>query len=254
VALIDHPKGGDFSTPANIALEIATAGSFIAAPLFVAVRRGASLRTAFSRLGVRRFRSSALKWMAGAVGFYGRPPLDEAANICRFKNLDSYYSHFGSRGIIIHTILQNWAQGEEVWGKIGMEKLWSAANIKVYGGGVDDDRFLGRLSALLGEYDYVARSSSKSTGSRTISRSVQRRSILTVADLRDLPPGRAVLLASGTPPVLVEPQPWYTGPHEAEIQASIDAHSGPANPFLKQVAMNAPLSSSKTDREGSDDE
>jgi len=70
VALIDHPKGGDFSTPANIALEIATAGSFIAAPLFVAVRRGASLRTAFSRLGVRRFRSSALKWMAAAIGFY----------------------------------------------------------------------------------------------------------------------------------------------------------------------------------------
>ena len=180
--------------------------------------------------------------------------LDEAANICRFKNLDSYYSHFGSRGIIIHTILQNWAQGEEVWGRTGMEKLWSSANIKVYGGGVDDDRFLGRVSALLGEYDYVARSSSTSKGSRQISRSVQRRPILTVADLRDLPPGRAVLLASGTPPILVEPQPWYTGPHAAEIQASIDAHSGPANPSLKQVAMNAPRSNSKSARERGDDE
>jgi len=61
--------------------------------------------------------------------------LDEAANICRFRNLDSYYSRFGSRGIIIETILQNWAQGEEVWGVKGMEKLWSAANGKIYGGG-----------------------------------------------------------------------------------------------------------------------
>ena len=34
--------------------------------------------------------------------------LDEAANICRFRNLDSYYSHFGSRGIVILTILQDW--------------------------------------------------------------------------------------------------------------------------------------------------
>ena len=113
--------------------------------------------------------------------------LDEAANICRFRNLASYYSHFGSRGIVVLTILQNWAQGEEVWGKAGMEILWSAANIKIYGG-VDDDQFLRRLSDLIGSYDRVMTSESHSRGNgRQRSRSVQERTILTIAELRELP-------------------------------------------------------------------
>ena len=62
--------------------------------------------------------------------------LDEAANVCRWKDLPDLYSHFGSRGIVLMTILQSWAQGVECWGERGMEKLWSAANIRVYGGGV----------------------------------------------------------------------------------------------------------------------
>jgi type IV secretory pathway TraG/TraD family ATPase VirD4 len=153
--------------------------------------------------------------------------LDEAANICRFRNLDSYYSHFGSRGIVILTILQNWAQGEEVWGKAGMEKLWSAANIKLYGGGVDDDRFLRRLSDLIGSYDRVMTSESHSRGhGRQRSRSVQERTILTIAELRELPRGRAILFASGTPAAMIEPQPWYDNPTTgAVVQASIDNHT-----------------------------
>ena len=43
------------------------------------------------------------------------------------------YSHYGSRGICMMTILQSWSQGVEVWGRDGMRKLWSAANVKVYG-------------------------------------------------------------------------------------------------------------------------
>ena len=37
---------------------------------------------------------------------------------------------------VLMTILQSWSQGVEVWGRDGMRKLWSAPNIKVYGGGV----------------------------------------------------------------------------------------------------------------------
>lgn len=153
--------------------------------------------------------------------------LDEAANICRFRNLDSYYSHFGSRGIIMLTILQNWAQGEEVWGQKGMEKLWSAANIKVYGGGVDDPTFLRRISDLIGPYEQITKTQSVGRGSRSVSSGVQEKTILTVAELRAMPQGRAVLFASGAPSALIKPQPWYTGPDKDTIQASIDAH-GPS--------------------------
>ncbi|WP_066466128.1 type IV secretory system conjugative DNA transfer family protein [Sanguibacter suarezii] len=137
--------------------------------------------------------------------------LDEAANICRFKDLDSLYSHYGSRGILFMTILQNWAQGEEVWGKGGMEKLWSAANVKIYGGGVDDDRYLRRLSDLIGTYERVQTSQSHSKQGASRSRSVQEKQILTVAELRELPKGRAVMFASGIPAKMIEPQPWFAG-------------------------------------------
>ncbi len=61
---------------------------------------------------------------------------------------------------------------------------------------------------------------------RQRSRSVQERTILTIAELRELPRGRAILFASGTPAAMIEPQPWYDNPTTAPVvQASIDAHT-----------------------------
>ena len=147
--------------------------------------------------------------------------LDEAANICRIRHLDAYYSHFGSRGIVLLTILQSWAQGAEAWGDKGMEKLWSSANARIYGGGVDDPAFLRRLSDLIGTADRVQRTASIGGGRRTVTRSVQERSILTPAELREMPQGRAVLFASGTPAVLTHPVPWWEGPHAEAIKAGM---------------------------------
>jgi type IV secretory pathway TraG/TraD family ATPase VirD4 len=150
--------------------------------------------------------------------------LDEAANIVRLRNLDGLYSHYGSRGILLVTILQSWHQGAQVWGDHGIEKLWSAANVRIYGGGVDDDRFLRRLSELIGAAERVLRSHSTSRGHRTITRNVQERVILTPAELRELPPGRAVVFASGTPAVLVEPVPWFRDPQLARQVAGAARH------------------------------
>ena len=149
--------------------------------------------------------------------------LDEAANICRIRGLDAYYSHFGSRGIVLLTILQSWAQGAEAWGTHGMEKLWSSANARVYGGGVDDPAFLRRLSDLIGTAERVQRTASMGGGKRTVTRSVSEKTILTVAELRELPQGRAVVFASGTPAVLTHPVPWWEGPHAAAIKAGLEA-------------------------------
>ncbi|NEB06859.1 TraM recognition domain-containing protein, partial [Streptomyces sp. SID13726] len=49
--------------------------------------------------------------------------LDEAANVCRWRELPNLYSHYGSRGIVLDTVLQSWSQGVEVWGESGMKKL-----------------------------------------------------------------------------------------------------------------------------------
>jgi hypothetical protein len=51
--------------------------------------------------------------------------------------------------------------------------------------------------------------------------SPRRERVLQVSDLGALPPGRALVLASGTKPVLVETIPWWEGPYAGEVQASL---------------------------------
>lgn len=155
--------------------------------------------------------------------------LDEAANVCRWRELPNLYSHYGSRGIVLMTILQSWSQGVDVWGESGMRKLWSASNVKVYGGGVSEDAFLESLSKLIGDYDRQASSVSSGRGGRSVNQQLHRERILDVADLAAMPKGRAVVLSSGNRPTLIRTQPWMTGPHAEKVKASIAAHDPQAS-------------------------
>lgn len=161
--------------------------------------------------------------------------LDEAANVCRWRELPNLYSHYGSRGIVLMTILQSWSQGVDVWGESGMRKLWSASNVAVYGGGVKEKEFLEMLSALIGDYDKRVTSVSTGKGHRTVSEQLTRERILDVADLQAMPKGRAVVLASGTRPTLITTQPWMTGPHAEAVRASIAAHDPSAPATLDEA-------------------
>ena len=151
--------------------------------------------------------------------------LDEAANVCRWRKLPDLYSHYGSRGILLMTILQSWSQGVEVWGREGMRKLWSAATVKVYGGSVSEVDFLEEISKLIGDYDAVSRSDSSSPRQgRSSNRSLRQARILDVADLSALPERRIVVMGARTRPTLAIPIPWMDGPHAAAVAASIAAH------------------------------
>ena len=137
--------------------------------------------------------------------------LDEAANVCRWRELPDLYSHFGSRGIVVDTLLQSWSQGMSVWGEPGMNKLWSAANVKAFGGGVSEDKFLQSLSTLIGmEYvDQVQTSSSRQGTSRSVSVGAAQRPIAPVSELMAMPPNRAWVFASGAPAVYVRTVPYW---------------------------------------------
>jgi type IV secretory pathway TraG/TraD family ATPase VirD4 len=137
--------------------------------------------------------------------------LDEAANIVRWPELPKLYSHYGSRGILLHTYLQSWTQGAEAWGDYGMRALWSAATIRVLGAGVADEKFLSEFSALIGDHDewvlqsvYTGR-----RGEQQRSRGLRKERTLAVSDLASLPKNRAIVIASGSRPVVVETRPWY---------------------------------------------
>jgi type IV secretory pathway TraG/TraD family ATPase VirD4 len=147
--------------------------------------------------------------------------LDEAANVCRWKALPDQYSHYGSRGIILMTILQSWSQGVEVWTLEGMRKLWSASNVKIYGGGVSEVGYLDELSRLIGQYSYINVSRSHSRTGSSSSRQENKDEILSVADLTALPRFRAILLASGAPATMIETIPWMNGPHAQKVRDSL---------------------------------
>jgi type IV secretory pathway TraG/TraD family ATPase VirD4 len=149
--------------------------------------------------------------------------LDELANVVRWASLPD--SHYGSKGLIVMAILQSWSQGVELWGEANMRKIWSAANIKVYGGGVAEDGFLRALSDLIGDYTYTNVSISSGKTGRSRSRQESKERILDVSNLAELDRGRAVVLASGAPATLVRTLPWYTGPHKDAVEASTAAHS-----------------------------
>ena len=110
-----------------------------------------------------------------------------------------------------------------------MRKLWSASNVKVYGGGVSEDAFLESLSKLIGDYDRQASSVSSGRGGRSVNQQLHRERILDVADLAAMPKGRAVVLSSGNRPTLIRTQPWMTGPHAEKVKASIAAHDPQAS-------------------------
>lgn len=137
--------------------------------------------------------------------------LDEAANVCRWRELPDLYSHFGSRGIVVDTVLQSWSQGAAVWGEAGMNKLWSAANVRAYAGGVSEDRFLQMLSHLIGTrwIDQTTSSTGRSGPSTSVALRSQQRPIATVADLQSMPAGRAWVLSSGAPAAYVATVPYW---------------------------------------------
>jgi len=79
--------------------------------------------------------------------------LDEAANVCRIDALPDLYSFFGSQGISVTTILHSYKQGVRVWGKDGMDALWSPATVAIAGAGLKDMEFCKTLSDLVGQHE-----------------------------------------------------------------------------------------------------
>ncbi|GAA2614118.1 TraM recognition domain-containing protein [Actinomadura fulvescens] len=149
--------------------------------------------------------------------------LDEAANICRIADLPQLYSHLGSRGIVPVTILQSYEQGVTVWGEPGMAALWGAATRKIIGAGIDSPRLVRDLATLVGQHDVPVRSLTYGDGRTSEQISLRRQDILEAADIRALPTGTALLLATGTKPALIRLKPWYRGPYADQINAATQA-------------------------------
>ncbi|WP_442814639.1 type IV secretory system conjugative DNA transfer family protein [Streptomyces sp. NBC_01808] len=151
--------------------------------------------------------------------------LDEAANVCRISDLPDLYSHLGSRGINVVTLLQSYRQGSRVWGDAGMDAMWSAATIKLLGAGLDDADFVEKVSKLVGNADVRTASVSKSKDGTSRSYSYRLDPVLPADRIRALPKGTALLLATGVRPALIRLRPWYKEPNAGTISAAAKAET-----------------------------
>ena len=124
--------------------------------------------------------------------------LDEAANVCRWRELPDLYSHYGSPRDRADDDPAVVVAGRRRVGRAGMRKLWSAANVNVYGGGVCEDEFLEALSQLVGDYDRVLDLDlAPARGQRSVSRQLVAAAHPRRRRAGRLPKGRAIVLASG---------------------------------------------------------
>jgi type IV secretory pathway TraG/TraD family ATPase VirD4 len=135
--------------------------------------------------------------------------LDEVGNVVKLKQLPEWYSFFGSIGIVVSAYFQTRGQGMAMLERTGWDTLWSAAAIKVYGGGSDDTQFLDSLSKTIGQYDAKVRSSSISRNGSSRSVQTQRRDIMSVSQLSELPTNRAWVKTSNGGGTIVRTVPWF---------------------------------------------
>ncbi|WP_436772304.1 type IV secretory system conjugative DNA transfer family protein [Yinghuangia sp. YIM S09857] len=170
------------------------------------------------------FEGRAIESRGGRLAVPAVFVLDEAANVCPWPELPSLYTHYGSRGIVMMTILQSWAQGVGVWGQTGMAAMWGAANVRVYGGGSADMGFLGDLSKISPRFEAPTHRVSWSgfdLFTRSVTRASRSEEVLDEAVLGAMPRGRAWAQLSGGEPVLLRTIPWWEGPYAGRIRDSI---------------------------------
>lgn len=148
--------------------------------------------------------------------------LDECGNVVRLPDLPDWYTHFGSKGIIINSYFQSPAQGEASYGREKFAQLWDAAGARVFGGGIDHEPFLRALSDLIGTYDKPTVSTTISQGSRSRSESTHKEARASVAELANLPEWRAIVRTSNGVSVVVETVPVFNDPAFAEVMRAGD--------------------------------
>lgn len=165
--------------------------------------------------------------------------LDEAANVCKLPELPDWYSHFGSRGIVVVTFLQSLAQASKVWSAEKLDMLKDASNVYYFAGNSNSTPYLESLVRMIGTRDVRRvtrnRNGSGGVGSSSISESWSSEPILDVAELGAMPDTRAVVKTSGNRVLLLKKNSYWKGPFRHACQASESAAKA------QRIAAGLPL-------------
>ncbi len=170
--------------------------------------------------------------------------LDEIANMFRWGSLPRIMADGGGRGICTFIVLQALSQAETSWSRAEADTIWAAATAKVLLGGASHVDHLRDIESLLGTRD--TRREQRSWSTRDVGHSTsehhERRPLMSVDEIRRLPPTAGLLAYRNRRSVLLDLAGWdarrdaraiQTGKRETEQEQRVtfeDARRAPATP------------------------
>jgi type IV secretion system protein VirD4 len=151
---------------------------------------------------------------ATATGKPLDPPLllvlDECANIAPLRDLATLASTGAGQGIQLVSVFQDMAQINAVYGRDRSPTIVSNHRAKVILSGVADAQTLDYVGRLLGDEEVrQVSSTSGAEGRRSTTESVTYRSLAPANALREMRPGRGVLVYGHLPPARIALRPWF---------------------------------------------
>ncbi len=151
---------------------------------------------------------------ATATGRPLDPPLllvlDECANIAPLRDLATLASTGAGQGIQLVSIFQDMAQINAVYGRDRAPTIVSNHRAKVILSGIADAQTLDYVGRLLGDEEVSQLSStSGAEGRRSTTESITLRSLAPANVLREMRPGRGLLVYGHLAPARVELRPWF---------------------------------------------
>ncbi|WP_448261545.1 type IV secretory system conjugative DNA transfer family protein [Corynebacterium kalidii] len=149
--------------------------------------------------------------------------LDEIANVVRWPQLPSKFSTYGGHGMLCDVVLQSYAQGVELWGERGMDKLWSAAAVRVIGPGQANDEFAKKISTMVGAHTEIQ--TSRSYGANGVGTNAQVHQVDTLPpdEVQHLPQYRMIVQATGRRPILARMVRWQDQEFTPEVEERLVA-------------------------------
>jgi type IV secretion system protein VirD4 len=146
--------------------------------------------------------------------------LDEAPSIAPLPDLPALLADARGRGIVVVFAMQSFSQAEDRWGPRGAETLRNAASTLAVFGGLSVSKDLEELSRLCGTRKVQHLTHSRDGQRRASSTTtLHDEAVLTVAEIRRLKPGQALLLANHLAPVVS----YFPGVWEGKDAALIAA-------------------------------
>lgn len=147
--------------------------------------------------------------------------LDEIANMFRWGNLPRIMADGGGRGICTFIVLQALSQAETSWSRAEADTIWAAATAKVLLGGASHVNHLRDIESLLGTRDTRREQRSWSTrdAGHSTSEHHERRPLMSVDEIRRLPPSTGLLAYRNRRSVLLDLAGWDERRDAASIQS-----------------------------------